>query len=77
LYIPETQGVPLEEIAELFGDQDEVTIFSEDIRVDRTTRELVVDTRGGSAAGDERVMHRVGTEASTAENIQESLVEKV
>ena len=52
LYIPETKGVPLEEIAALFGDQDEVVIFSGDIHVDHATHELVVDVHdGGSSKG--------------------------
>jgi precorrin-6B methylase 1 len=29
--VPETKGVPLEEMAALFGDKDEVVIFSGDI----------------------------------------------
>ena len=49
MYIPETKGVPLEEIAALFGDQEEVVIFSANIHVDHNTHELVVDTPGGAA----------------------------
>jgi len=44
------EGVPLEEIAAVFGDQDEVRMFGEDIHVDHTTHELVVDKHGGAAA---------------------------
>jgi MFS family permease len=40
--IPETKGIPLEEIAMLFGDNEEVMVFSRDIRVDHATHELVV-----------------------------------
>jgi hypothetical protein len=76
LHIPETKGVPLEEIAALFGDQDEVKIFSEDIHVDYTTHELVVDTHGGAAA-DGGVTHRVATESREPEKVQENIVEKV
>jgi hypothetical protein len=67
--------LPLEEIAALFGDQDEVMIFSEDIHVDHTTHELVVDTHGGSRA-DGGVTHRVATEASGSEKVKETVVEK-
>jgi hypothetical protein len=42
--------VPLEEMAALFGDQDQVVIFSEDIHVDHITHELVVNTHNGAAA---------------------------
>jgi hypothetical protein len=66
--------VPLEEIAALFGDQDEVMIFSEDIHVDHTTHELVVDTRGARA--DSGVAHRIATEASASEKGEETVVEK-
>ncbi|KAI9764617.1 MAG: hypothetical protein M1839_005803 [Geoglossum umbratile] len=38
LCIPETKGVPLEEIAALFGDQDEVVIFSENIHFNNATQ---------------------------------------
>ena len=68
--------MPLEEMAALFGDLDEVKIFSENIRVDRTTHELVVDTHGGIAA-DGGVAQRSVTEAEESEKVQESIVEKV
>jgi hypothetical protein len=74
-FLPETKGVPLEEIAALFGDQDEVMIFSEDIHVDNATHELVVDTYGGSRA-DGGVTHRVATKASASEEVNETVVEK-
>lgn len=68
--------MPLEEIAALFGDQDEVMIFSEDIHVDHATHELVVDTHGGTGA-DGGVAHRVATEATEPEKVQQNMVEKV
>ena len=70
--------MPLEEIAALFGDQDEVIVFSEDIRIDHTTRELVIDTHGGTADGG--VAHRVATEATPPtrrEKVEENMMEKV
>jgi hypothetical protein len=75
-YIPETKGVPLEEIAALFGDEDEVVIFSENIHVDRKTHELVIDTHGGTAA-DGGVTHRIATGATESENVQENVFNKV
>ena len=42
IFLPETKGVPLEEIAAIFGDQDEVVVFSEDIQVGGSGDELVV-----------------------------------
>lgn len=44
--VPETKGVPLEEIAALFGEGDEVTVFAANIHVDHTNHELVVDEVG-------------------------------
>jgi hypothetical protein len=59
-FLPETKGIPLEEIAALFGDTDEVMVYSEDIHVDRDTHELVVDTHG-----DPNAVARVVTEVGT------------
>lgn len=68
--------MPLEEIAAIFGDQDEVMIFSEDIHVDHTTHELVVERRS-SGAGDGGVARKVATEATVSEKVKETMVEKV
>jgi hypothetical protein len=73
LFLPETKGVPLEEIAALFGDQDEVIIFSENIHVDHTTHDLVVHRHGGPRA-DGGVAHKVATEASVSEKVEETVV---
>ena len=74
------QGVPLEEIAALFGDTDEVMVFSEDIRIDHTTHELVVQAHGAST-GDGGAATRAATEpgrpGGVVEKTQETLVEKV
>jgi len=50
-FLPETKGVPLEEMAALFGDTDEVMIFSEDIHLDQTTHDLVVDRQASVVIG--------------------------
>ena len=76
------QGVPLEEIAALFGDTDEVMVFSKDIHVDHATHELVIDTHGaGAGAGDGSVAARVATEpgrpGGVVEKAHETVVEKV
>jgi sugar porter (SP) family MFS transporter len=73
IYLPETKGVPLEEIAAIFGDADEVMVFSEDIHVDHTTHDLVVNTHTGATvdnkgrrsieSGKDHVIQRVATEA--------------
>lgn len=40
--LPETKGIPLEEVAALFGDQDEVMVLSHDIQVDPNSEEVAV-----------------------------------
>lgn len=44
--LPETKGIPLEEMARIFGDTEDVVVFSEDLRVDRNTHELVIGGKG-------------------------------
>ncbi|KAJ9615214.1 hypothetical protein H2200_001288 [Cladophialophora chaetospira] len=39
---PETKGLPLEEVARLFGDENEVMVFSEDIVIDHDHHQLTV-----------------------------------
>ena len=73
IWLPETKGVPLEEIAAIFGDADEVMVFSEDIHIDHNTHDLVVDTHTGATVdnkgrrsienGEDHVIQRVATEA--------------
>ncbi|OAL32912.1 hypothetical protein AYO20_07703 [Fonsecaea nubica] len=41
--IPETRGRPLEEMAELFGDKDEVMVYLRDLHIDEETHEVVED----------------------------------
>ena len=55
--IPETKGVPLEELAAIFGDDDEVVVYMKDIHMDLTTHELIIDKEKGTAE-----MGRVATE---------------
>lgn len=46
--LPETKNVPLEELAAIFGDHDEVVVYMRDIHVDHTTHQLVVDRQKGT-----------------------------
>lgn len=55
IFFPETKGVPLEEIAAIFGDQDEVVVFSEDIQVGANDDELVVKEHHAKGAATESV----------------------
>ncbi|RVX68249.1 hypothetical protein B0A52_07252 [Exophiala mesophila] len=42
IYLPETKGLPLEEVAAIFGDQDEVMLYLKDIKVDRDSDKLEI-----------------------------------
>jgi len=41
IWFPDTNGLPLEECAALFGDADEVAIYQRDIEVDFTSHTIV------------------------------------
>lgn len=41
--LPETKGLPLEEVAAIFGDQDEVIVLSSAIQVDPNSEEVAVN----------------------------------
>ena len=47
--LPETKGVPLEELAAIFGDDDEIVVYMKDIHVDHNTHQLVVDKQRGQS----------------------------
>jgi len=40
--LPETKGLPLEEIAAIMGDADQVVVYQQDIRVDEKSHEVVL-----------------------------------
>lgn len=41
IYFPDTNGLPLEEVAAIFGDADEVAIYQRDIEIDFATHSIV------------------------------------
>ncbi len=47
LFFPNTRGLPLEEIAALFGDEDEVAVYQREIDIDQTTHEIADHHRVG------------------------------
>lgn len=61
-FLPETKNIPLEEMAKLFGDSDDIAVYADDIHMDHNTHELVVDEHGRSDG-----MRRVATEAGVPE----------
>lgn len=40
--LPETKGLPLEEIGAIFGDTGDIMVHLKDIKVDEKSREIVV-----------------------------------
>lgn len=50
--LPETNGVPLEEMAKIFGNDDQVAVYLEDIHVDQETHEVVVKGHEGSGIAE-------------------------
>jgi MFS family permease len=61
-FLPETKNIPLEEMAKLFGDADDIAVYADDIYVDHDTHELVIGEHGATDG-----MHRVATEAGVPE----------
>ena len=51
IVLPETAGVPLEEIAALFGQNEEVAIFSADFQKNVDTGELMVEDHAVRGTG--------------------------
>jgi hypothetical protein len=45
--LPETKGIPLEEMAKIFGDTEGIMVFSSDLHIDHNTHELVVGGKDG------------------------------
>lgn len=52
--LPETNGIPLEEMAKLFGDDEHIAVYSTAIHLDHNTHDLVIDEKNG--------LHHVATE---------------
>ena len=45
--LPETKGIPLEEMAKLFGDDEHIAVYSNAIHLDHKTHELMIDEKNG------------------------------
>ena len=57
-FFPETKGLPLEEVARLFGDESEVMVFTEDIVIDHNNHQLTLRAERHSIdAGETKVEH--------------------
>lgn len=66
--IRETKGLPLEEIAMLFGERDEVTVLSTNIHVDHTNHNLVVEDGGEVLEYDDKDQAKVHGSHTKAES---------
>lgn len=62
IFFPDTKGLPLEEIAAIFGDADEVAIYQRDIEIDHT---------------DFHIIDRKVDDKNTVEHSEASQMEKV
>ena len=51
-FVPEMKGIPLEEIARLFGEPENIMVYSGDIRVNRNNHQLVVGDLARAAVAD-------------------------
>ena len=74
--LPETRGIPLEEIAKIFGETEDIMVFSEDLHIDRNTHELVVEQHN-NRAGLTHIATEPGRLSSGAEKPQSEKVEQV
>jgi hypothetical protein len=52
IFWPDTKGLPLEEIAAIFGDADEVAIYQAEIEIDRNTRAVIIHRAGEKMEAD-------------------------
>jgi len=64
---PDTRGLPLEEIATLFGDADEVAVYQADIEIDRNTHTIVDHHAEGNIHAEGNVEKFTGAQTETSE----------
>jgi hypothetical protein len=73
--LPETKGVPLEELAAIFGDDDEIVVYMKDIHVDHNTHQLVVDRQRGTEELGRVVTELHGGRKVAVEQVEGSPIE--
>ncbi|EXJ74111.1 uncharacterized protein A1O5_02405 [Cladophialophora psammophila CBS 110553] len=69
IWFPDTNGLPLEEVAAIFGDEDEVAIYQRDLEVDFTTH-TVVDHRTMEAVKSTEVAHYEAASPAESEKVE-------
>jgi Sugar (and other) transporter len=65
-YFPDTLGLPLEEVAAIFGDEDEVAVYQRDIEVDFVNKRIVDRRLSGSVKGGESNVKHIEEEPQSA-----------
>lgn len=53
------QGLPLEEVAAIFGDADEVALYQRDLEIDVTTHEIKSSRLQPESASDEKGVREI------------------
>ncbi|KAK4569541.1 hypothetical protein LTR86_003304 [Recurvomyces mirabilis] len=46
IFFPDTKGIPLEEVAAIFGDAAEVAVYEREIDIDPTTHSIIAGQKG-------------------------------
>jgi hypothetical protein len=70
LFWPDTRGLPLEEIAAIFGDEDEVAIYQAEIEIDPTTHAVIVrHKQGNGSSAEEKIEHVEGVTEQNSEEM--------
>jgi hypothetical protein len=64
--LPETKGIPLEEMSRIFGDTDNVAVLSENVHVNHDTHELVIGKDG---------LSHVATHQGITEEMKQQMIE--
>ena len=73
--LPETKGVPLEELAAIFGDDDEIVVYMKDIHLDHNTHQLVVGRQRGNAELSRIATELHGGRKTSVEEVEGNSVE--
>jgi hypothetical protein len=52
LFFPDTKGIPLEEVAAIFGDADEVAVYERELDFDATTHSVIASAGQSEKNGE-------------------------
>jgi hypothetical protein len=77
IFFPDTKGLPLEEVAAIFGDADDVAVYQREIEIDHTTHAIVDHHgEGGLHVGNVKATNDLESsgDGSLAENTKTEIV---